>query len=112
VYELIIGWCASGAILMIEHLVFAPKDTPLWPRYAMGVAALLAGAWVLEWVAGRPAGALDLTLISTSGVLIFGAYAFRDRYNKDIIRAQELGHIDGRIEEANRQARSARHSNN
>ena len=111
-YELIVGWCISAALLLILHLIFAPKDTPLWKRYAMGVAALLAGAFVVEWVSDRPAGAFDLAIISTSGILIFGAYAFRERYKKDLKTAEELGRLDGRIEEANRQTRSTRHSNN
>lgn len=101
-YEVLTGWCAAAAMLLIEHVIFAPKPTPYWPRYVMGVLALLVGAWVVQGLAGYPSGALELSIIATSGAVIFALYEFRILTNRALHDAKEQGRIDGRIEEANR----------
>jgi hypothetical protein len=55
--DFLFAWCVSAVTLVIEHWVCQPPEIPYWPRYVLGVLALLAGAFAYEYVSGRPARA-------------------------------------------------------
>jgi hypothetical protein len=106
------AWCVSAATLVIEHAVCRPRETPFWPRYVLGVLALLAGAFAYEYVAARPARALILGALSTAGALILALYSFDVRIKAALRAAREAGKIEGRAREAARRAWQGRRPGN
>ena len=106
--DFLFAWCVSAAVLLIEHAICRPRLTPFWKRYALGVLALLAGAFAYEYVSGTRAGAVILAGIATTGILVILLYAFDARYKADLSAAKESGEIEGRAIEAARRAGQTR----
>jgi hypothetical protein len=106
--DFLFAWCVSAVTLVIEHWVCQPPEIPYWPRYVLGVLALLAGAFAYEYVSGRPARALVLVALSTAGILIFALYGLEVRIMAALKAAREAGILEGRAIEAARRAWKAR----
>lgn len=106
-YELrpyITAWCAAAAVLLIEHLIFAPRPTPYWPRYMMGLAAIGAGLWALERLTLQPSGFWGFVAISSSGLIVLFGYGLRVLIDRTLSAVRKAGIIEGRVIEANRRA--------
>lgn len=102
---IVTAWCAAAATLLLEHLLLAPRPTPYWKRYAMGVASILVGVGVWSWLIGRLWIVLAVAAISTSGAIVLAGYVLRNAYDHDIHAAQEAGRLEGRAVEASRTTR-------
>jgi hypothetical protein len=106
--DLLFAWCVSAAALVIEHAVCRPLPIPFWPRYVLGVAALIAGAFAYEYVSGLHASATILAALSTAGILIMALYGLDVRLKTLLKAAREAGILEGRAIEAARRAWKAR----
>jgi hypothetical protein len=108
--DFLFAWCVSAATLVVEHWLCQPPKIPYWPRYVLGVLALLAGAFAYEYVSGGRASALILAVLSTAGILIFALYGLEVRIMAALKAAREVGRLEGRATEAARRAWKTRRS--
>jgi hypothetical protein len=108
--DFLLGWCVSAATLVIEHWLCQPPKIPYWPRYVLGVVALLVGGWCYEWTSGGQANATVFAGLSTAGFLIFAFYGLEVRILAALKAAREVGILEGRAIEAARRAWQARRS--
>jgi hypothetical protein len=108
--DFLFAWCVSAAALVIEHAVCRPRPIPFWPRYVLGVLALLAGAYSYEAVSGQRASAAILAALSSAGVLIMALYGLDVRLKALLKAAREAGILEGRATEAARRAWKTRRS--
>jgi Kef-type K+ transport system membrane component KefB len=107
-HDFLFAWCVSAAALLIEHWLCRPSKMPFWPRYVLGVAALLVGAYAYEHVSGLHASATILAALSTAGILIMALYGLDVRLKTLLKAAREAGILEGRAIEAARRAWKAR----